>query len=137
MRLPLLQMLAHKTDTWISNKESMRSGIDGFVDEETGKDEYANARDEAALKDSLYMPVASTLAERNIVATFMKANEIIEAAKWVEAKGSAADMSALQRRQIKLLGPSENQADSAKAYVEEIKEHFHDLVTSTPAVRIF
>ena len=50
-------------------------------DGQTGRDDYANARNEAALKDSSYMPVAEVIAETSILAGFMHAGEVAEASK--------------------------------------------------------
>ena len=107
----------------------MDNVIDHCVFVQTGKDDYANARNEAALKDTSYMPVATAEAEVRVLAGFMHAIEVVEAEKWAEALTDDSDaLDDKTARMVALLAPKLSAVDSAKAFVEEIKEDFADLV---------
>jgi len=95
---------------------------DAYIAEDTGKDDYANARHEEALKDERYLPVASTAALAEVVVHFMNANEMVEAYKWAEEPGLANDRDAM------LLKPSENQLAAAHTFVEQTKVNFKNVV---------
>ena len=76
----------------------------------------------AALKDTSYLPVASSAALAKVVEAFMHANEVIEAETWFEDSGAMANA-----RDVELLSPKANQVSAAKAFVEHVKESYDDV----------
>ena len=119
-------LAAHK------NEQVRNEGVigDDFKEEKTGKDDYANARNKVALKDKSYKPVAAADAEAKVLAGFINALEIVEASKWIEAQTCEETQSCDEKttKLINLLGPSAGSVDSAKTFVEQIKEDFPSLV---------
>ena len=96
---------------------------------QTGKDDYANARNKVALKDGSYLPVASATAEMKVLSGFMQATEVVEADAWATALGEGGDVpSDTGANTITLLTPTLSAVASAKAFIEEIKVDFSDLV---------
>ena len=92
---------------------------------QTVYDDYSNARNKVALKDSSYEEVATAKARMNIVSGFLKALEMEEAADMYRTemdKGSYNDTNK------PLLAPTIRAALDAYDYVEMVKEHFPDLV---------
>ena len=97
---------------------------------QTGKDDYANARNKVALKDGSYLPVASATAEMKVLSGFMQATEVVEADAWTTAleEGDDDPSDTDARNTITLLTPTLSAVASAKAFIEEVKVDFSDLV---------
>ena len=96
---------------------------------QTGKDDYANARNKVALKDGSYLPVASATAEMKVLSGFMQATEVVEADAWATALEEGGDVpSDTVANTITLLTPTLSAVASAKAFIEEVKVDFSDLV---------
>ena len=94
---------------------------------QTGKDDYANARNKMALKDGSYKSVASAQAEAHVLDSFIHATEVVEADTWAAELEGRTDTSSVSRA-VSLLAPTEYMVASAQSYVEEVKEDFAKLV---------
>ena len=70
----------------LADEKTRNRGVigDAFKDEGTGKEDYANARNKEALKDTSYKGVAEAASEVTILSSFMHSTEVIEASKWAE-----------------------------------------------------